>query len=209
MCGAPGVDGKGLGITNVGEVGDELEAVDNLAASTAALDAEAEDATEASLEVLLGRLVVGVALESGVRDPADVGAGLKVLCESQGVLGVALGAQAQGLSAEEELLSSKGVEGGTEIAEDLDSGADDEGSSTESLVELEAVVAVRGLVELGEAVGVLEPVKLARVDDDTADSGAVTADPLGSRVDDNIGAVVDGADVVTTSTEGVVNLKNR
>jgi hypothetical protein len=203
------VDGKGLGITDVGKVGDELEAVDNLAASTAALDAEAEDTTEASLEVLLGRLVVGMALKSGVRNPADVGAGLEVLCEGQGVLGVALSAQAQGLSAEEELLSSKGVEGGTKITEDLDSGADDKGGGAESLVELEAVVAGRGLVELGEAVGVLEPVKLARVDDDTADGGAVSTDPLGGRVDDNIGAVVDGADVVTTSTEGVVNLRNR
>lgn len=62
-------------------------------------------------------------------------------------------------------------------------------------------------MELGEAVFVLEPVKLARVDDDTADGGAVAADPLGGRVDDNIGAVVDGADVVTTSTKGVVNLE--
>lgn len=109
MCGAPGVDGKSLGITDVGQVRDELEAVDNLTASTAALDTEAENTAEASLEVLLGRLVVGMALESGVRDPANVGASLEVLCEGQGVLGVALGTQAQGLSTEEELLSSKGV----------------------------------------------------------------------------------------------------
>lgn len=206
MCGAPGVNGKGLGITNVGQVGDELEAVDNLASSTTALDAEAQDTTEASLEVLLGRLVVGVALESGVRNPADVGAGLEVLCEGKGVLSVAFSTQAQGLSAEEELLSSKGVKGGTKVTEDLDSGADDKGGGAESLVELEAVVAGRGLVELGEAVGVLEPVKLARVDNDTADGGSVAADPLSGRVDDNIGAVVDGTDEVTASTKGVVNL---
>lgn len=207
MCGAPGVNSKSLGITDVGKVGNQFEAVNNLAASTTALDAKAENTTKASLEVLLSRLVVRMALESGVRNPADIGAGLEVLCESQSVLGVALSAQTQGLGTEEELLSGKGVEGGAEITKDLDSGADDKGGGAESLVELETVVAVRGLVELGESVGVLEPVKLARVDDDTANGGAVAANPLGGRVDDDISTVVDGADEVTASTEGVVNLE--
>jgi len=58
--GAPRVDGKGLGVTNVGQVGDQLEAIDNLAASAAALDTEAQDSAESTLEVLGSQLVRGV-----------------------------------------------------------------------------------------------------------------------------------------------------
>jgi hypothetical protein len=36
----------------------------------------------------------------------------------------------------------------------------------------------------------------------------VAADPLCGRVDDDISAVVDGADEVTTGTKGVVNLRD-
>lgn len=86
--------------------------------------------------------MVRVALEAGVRHPADVFAVLEVLGQGEGVLGVALGTEGQGLDAEEELLGGKGVEGGTEISEDLDSGADDEGDGAKRLPELEAVVAV-------------------------------------------------------------------
>ena len=206
--GGPGVDGKGLGVTDVGEVGDELEAVDNLGAGSAGagLDAEGEDTAVAALEVLLGHLVRDVVLEAGVRHPADVLALLEPLGEGQGVLGVALGAEREGLDTEEELLGGEGVQAGTEVTEDLDADADDEGDGAEGLPELEAVVALSRLDHLGEALGVLAPVELAGVDDDTADGGAVAANPLGSRVDDDISTVLDGADEVTTGTEGVVNL---
>jgi hypothetical protein len=53
---------------------------------------------------------------------------------------------------------------------------------------------------------VLAPVELAAVDDDAADGGAVAADPLSRRVDDNVGAVLDGADEVAARAEGVVDL---
>lgn len=68
------------------------------------------------------------------------------------------------------------------------------------------MVALGGLDELGEAGAVLAPVELARVDDDAADGCAVAADPLGGRVDDNVGAVVDGSDEVTASAKGIVDL---
>lgn len=200
------LDGQGLGVADVGQVRDQLEAVNDLAAGgTAALDAEGQDAAEAALEVLLGGLVVGVALEAGIGDPADVVAVLEVLGEGESVLGVALGAQGEGLDAEEQLLGGEGAEAGAEVAQDLDAGADDVGDGAEGVPELEAVVSVGGLVELGEAGGVLAPVELARVDDDTADGGAVAADPLRGGVDDDVGAVLDGADEVAASTEGVVH----
>lgn len=52
----------------------------------------------------------------------------------------------------------------------------------------------------------LAPVELAAVDDHTADGGAVAADPLGRGMDDDVGAVVDGADEEATGSECVVNL---
>jgi hypothetical protein len=204
------LDGESLGVTDVGKVGDELEAIDDLAASgTTALDAEAQDTAETAGKVLLGRLVVGVALEAGVGDPADVLAVLEVLGQGGGVLGVALGAQRQSLDTDEELLGGEGVQAGTEVAQDLDTGADDVGDGAKGIPELEAVVAVGGLGELGEAGSVLAPIELAAVDDDTANGGAVAADPLGGRVDDDVGAVLNGADKVAASTEGVVDLRRR
>ena len=50
-----------------------------------------------------------------------------------------------------------------------------------------------GIDEIGEAAGGL-PVELAAVDDDAADGGAVAADELGGRVDDDVGAPLDRPD---------------
>jgi hypothetical protein len=201
------LDSQGLCVTDVGQVGDELEAIHNLAAGRApALDAEAEDAAKAPLQQALGRLMVRVALEAWVRDPGDVGAGLEVARQGEGVLGVALGAQAERLDAEQQLLGGERVERGAQVAQDLDAGADDEGDGAERVPELEPVVALGRLDKLREPGAVLAPIELARVDEDAADGGAVATDPLGRRVDDNVGAMVDGTDEVATSPERVVNL---
>lgn len=70
------------------------------------------------------------------------------------------------------------------------------------------MVTSSGLNELGEARAVGTPVELAGIDDDAADGGAVAADPLGRRMDNDVGAVVDGAREVATRAEGIVNLGN-
>lgn len=150
--------------------------------------------------------MVRVALQAGVRNPGDVRAVLQVLGHSQSVLGVALGTQTERLDTENQLLGGKGVEGGADITQELDSGADDEGDGAKGLPELEAVVALGGLDELGESLAVLAPVKLARVDNDASDGGAVSADPFGSGVDDDVGAVLNGANKVSAGTKGVVDL---
>lgn len=205
--GGPGVDGEGLGVADVGEVGDELEAVDDLAAGgAAALDAEAQDAAEAALEVALGDGMAAVALETRVRDPADVGRGVEVAGEGEGVLGVALGAQRERLDADEELLGGEGVEAGAEVAQDLDPRPDDEGDGAERLPELEPVVALGGLDHLREPRRVRAPVELAAVDDDAADGRAVAPDPLGRRVHHDVGAVLDRAHEVAARAERVVDL---
>jgi hypothetical protein len=174
------LNGQSLGVTNVGKIADQLEAVNDLGASSgAALDTKAQDTTKASGKVLLGVCVVRVAFQAGVRNPGDVGAVLQILGHGQSVLGVALGAQTERLDTEDQLLGGKGVEGSADITQKLDSGADDEGDGAEGLPELEAVVALGGLDELGESLAVLAPVKLAGVDNNTSDGGSVAADPLG------------------------------
>ena len=206
--GRPGVDSQRLGVADVGQVGDELEAIDHLAAGVgAALDADAEYAAKSALEVLLCVLVRPVALQPGVRHPADVRALLEVAGEREGVLGVALAAERQRLETEKELLRGEGVQARAQVAQDLHAHPDDVGDGPKGLPELEPVVALGRLDHLREAVSVRAPVELAAVDDDAADGGAVPADPLGSGVHDDVGAVVDGADEVAAGTKGVVDLR--
>lgn len=80
MGSTPGVNGQCLSITDVGKVRNELEAVNDFTTSAAALDAKAKDTTESSLQVSLSRLVVRMALETRVGNPADIGALLEILC---------------------------------------------------------------------------------------------------------------------------------
>lgn len=207
MGGGPRVNSQRLGVADVGQVGNQLKAVDNLATGrAAALDTEAQNTAETALEVLLGRLVRLVALEAGVRHPRDVLALLEVLRQGQRVLGMPLSTQRQRLEADQQLLGAEGVEAGPEVAQDLDAHTDGEGDGTESLPELEPVVTLRRLDHLGEPLGVLAPVELAAVNHNTRDGGTVPADPLGRRVHDDVGTVVDRAHKVATSTESVVDL---
>lgn len=202
----PGVDGEGLGVADVGQVADELEAVDDLGAGGgAALDTDGEDTAVPAGEVLGGRLVGGVRGQAGVGDPVDVLVLLEPLGEGEGVGGVTLGTERERLETEDELLRAEGVEGGAEVAEELDADTDRERNGAKGLPELEAVVTLGRLRELGEARRVLAPVELARVDDDTANGRAVAADPLGRRVDDNVRTVLDRLAEVAARTEGVVD----
>lgn len=207
MRGTPRVNRQRLGITNIRQVRNELEPINNLRPGRlAALDAKAQHTAIPALEILLGRVMRGMALQTGVRDPRDVGIRLEPRRELDGVLRVALAAQRQRLEPEDELLGGEGVEAGANVALQLDARADDEADGAKGLPELEPVVARRRLDELREARGVGAPVEFAAVDDDAADRGAVPADPLGRRVHDDVGAVVKGAHEVAARAEGVVDL---
>ena len=52
----------------------------------------------------------------------------------------------------------------------------------------------------------LAPIEFAAVDDDASNGGAMAANPLGCRVDNNISSVVNWSDEITTSTKSIVNL---
>lgn len=204
---SPRVDSERLCVTDVGEVGDELEAVNDLGASLGTtLDAECEDTAESALEVLFGHLVRWMALETRVRNPCDVLVLLEPAGKREGVGGVSLATERESLETEEKLVGAKGVESWSEVTKNLDTNADSKSDRTESVPELETVVSLGGLDHLRETSAVLAPVKLARVDNHTSNSCAMAADPLGGRVDDNIGSVVDRAEKEAASTKGVVNL---
>lgn len=89
---------------------------------------------------------------------------------------MSLAAQTECLDTEEELLCGKGVESGAEVSLDLDSSTDNESDRTERVVELQAMVALRGVVHLREPFCVLGPIKLAAVDDYATDGGAMTCE---------------------------------
>jgi hypothetical protein len=110
VSGAPWVNSKCLGIANIGQVRNKLEAINNLTSSTTTLDTKAQNTTEALLEVLLSRLMVRVALETRVRNPADIRALLKILSKGESVLGMTFSTETESLETEEELLSGEGVE---------------------------------------------------------------------------------------------------
>ena len=116
---------------------------------------------------------------------------LQELGHRQRVFRVPLHAQVQGLRA---LQQQEGVEGrqrGAGIAQALHARLDDEGQRPECLGVGDAVVGRIGIDEIGEAAGGF-PVELAAIDDDAANGGAVPANELGGRVDDDVRAPLDG-----------------
>jgi len=129
--------------------------------------------------------------------------GVEPASEGEGVRRLPIDPQRQRL---ESLEQKKGVERaltGAEVAQTLDPGTDDERDvavrtlRAECFGEDESVVAGGRLGECWKPAA--RPVKVARVDDDAADGRAVTADPLGGRLDDDVGAVLDGATQITAA----------
>lgn len=163
---------KRLEVTNVGEVRSELEVVDELGASLlVTLYTEAQDGSEAVLEVLLGQSVAGVRLETSVRDPRYLRVLLEPLSNLEGVVYVTLNAQRERLDTLQQQEGSEGVDGGSKVTQNDDARVDGKSDGAECVPELEAVVALGGLSELWEAAA-LGPVELARVDNDTSEGRA-------------------------------------
>lgn len=203
----PGVDGQRLRVADIRQIRDELEPVDDLAAGgPAPLHAEAQHAAEPALQVLLRQRVARVVLEPRVRHPADVGARVEVPRQGQRVLRVPLRPQAQRLDAQQELLRRERVQARPHVPQQLHPRPHDERDGPERVPEPQPVVPVARLHHLREPRRVRAPVELARVDDHAPHRGPVPADPFRRRVHYDVGPVVDGADVVSSCAEGVVDL---
>ena len=116
---------------------------------------------------------------------------------------MALDAQAQGLGALQQQKGVEGRDGSAGITQQDGADVGDKGGRAGGVCKGHAVVAGVG----GSDVAVLAaglPVKFAAVHDDAAQRGAVAADELGGRVDDDVRAVLDGTDEVR-GAKGVIN----
>lgn len=223
MCSGPWMDSEGLGVADavdivstfylnsasmdnsLRQVRDELEVIHDLGSSSrTTLHAKGQDTSEAPGKILLGQLMRRMALQTRIADPAHILIALQPLGQLDGILAMPLSTQTQRLDTKKQLLSSEGIQTSTQISLDLNASADNECDSAECVPELQAVVSFTGLVELRETLGILAPVELSAVDDDTTDCCSVATDPLGRGVHDDVCAVVDGTNEVSSSAEGVV-----
>ena len=108
----------------------------------------------------------------------------------RGVGHVALHAQGQGLDAQQEVEGVLRAEAGAEIAQPLGPCAGGEGLRAEGLGVGEAGIAGIGLGQGREPARRL-PVEPPAIDHDPADGDAMPAQPLGQRMDDDVGPVVE------------------
>ena len=206
MGGSGRMNGEAAGVADVGQVGEQLKLVDKLLTGLGAtFDAEDDHGAAFAAEVLLVEGVHWIGLEAGEADPLNGVVRLKVCGDGVGVLAVALHAEGQGLDALEELPGIIGCDAGAEVAEGAGAHAQDVSEGREGLGEImapaEAVVAFVGFVVEGEVA--VFPVEGAGVDDDAADAVAVTAEPLGQRVNNDGGTVPDGVGQVRRGESAV------
>src|SRR5690606_21101243 len=114
------MNGKDLGVADVGEVAEKLEVVDDAhGALVARLHPEAKQTAVAAGEVLVRRGVGFRLGQAGIVHPGHLGMLLEEMSGGEGVLADALHAQMQRLQADERL---PGVEGGNavpRVAEEL------------------------------------------------------------------------------------------
>ena len=111
-------------------------------------------------------------------------------------------AHGKGLEALQQHEGAQRRERRSEGAHRLHARLGDEAEIAEALVEAHPVIAARGLGHVGIAAVV--PGKLAGFDEHPAHGGAVPADILGGRMDDDVGAVLEGPAQVGRG-EGVVD----
>ena len=128
-------------------------------------------------------------------DPRDALARLQPGGDGGGVGAVPLHPQGQGLDALQDLEGVEGRQGRPKVAQEDDPGPQDVGDRAQGLYSLgpdRAVVGGVRRVQEGLAFGPALPVELPGVDDQAADRGAVAAQVLGGRVDDDGRAMVEG-----------------
>jgi len=206
MGSRPRVNSQSLRVTHVGQVGNQLESIDDLTTSSSAtLDTKAQHTTKSTLEVSQGELMGRMVLKTRIRNPGHVFGFFQPSRQGKCVLGVTLSSQTEGLKTLNKLECSERVESTTQVTEDLNTNTDSEGDGSESIPESQAVISCRGLDHIRESLAVLAPVEVTGIDDDTTDGRAVAANPFGGGVNDDIGSVLDGLDEVSAGSKGVVH----
>ena len=96
MGGRGRMDHQGAGVTDVRQVADHLEALDEAGPRRPTPDqTEGEDGPGSLGQVPESQIVMGRGLQAGVLDPRHLGMGLEVAGDGQGVLDVAVHSQGQ------------------------------------------------------------------------------------------------------------------
>ena len=185
------MDDEALRVAHVGQERVQLDVVDEVKARLApALNAKHEHTTKAMAQYAARNLVAGVVLEAGVAHPRDLGMLLEEARDSQGVVAVALHAQAQRLDANANELRRIGAERWPKIAQALGEHARAKGRRRSSLGPHGAVVRLVRLGERGKLARHGCPVKRAGIHDGAAQGVAVAANPLGKTLDDHCRTVL-------------------
>ena len=191
------MDDERLRVADVGQVARQVDALDEAApdGSTGlgfgAGDTEAEHRSRPLRQILGGTLVVRMRGEPRVVDELDARVGLQPLRHDLRILDMRGHPERQRLDALGELPRGLWREHRTDVAQLLGTQAREEGVLAEVAVPVEPAVVRHGLVEEREAL--VRPVEATGFDDDAAEGGPVAAEELGGRVDDDVGAPLDGA----------------
>lgn len=100
-----------LRIADIGQMARELEAIDQeTTGGRITLDTKGEHTTKGvGAEETLGQLMRRMGFQSGVQHPRYLGVALEMLCECEGIVAMALDAQAQCLETGNQLEGSEGV----------------------------------------------------------------------------------------------------
>src|SRR5262249_36058708 len=134
VSGAGRVDRQALGVADVGQVREQLQAINKRGTGRfSTLDAEAQDAALAPRQILLGPLIRRVLGQAGVVDPRDFGVLLEIPGDRQRVLAVALHAQPERLDALQEQEGVERAERRAYVAQELHARLDDIGQRPERL----------------------------------------------------------------------------
>ena len=201
------VNSQGFGVANVGDVGVEFERLDEFFAGFgSAFDAKDDHGASFASEVLFVLGELGVVFEAWEAHPVDEFVSGEVVRDGGGVFAMAFHAKMKSFDS---LQKHPGVvwrETSAEIAHGHSAHAEDEREWREHVGEIvaptESVVGGVGLVV--EWVLSAGPIELPRVNDDAADTSAVSAEPFGERVNDDVGTVFERAHQ-GRSGEGAVN----
>ena len=197
---AGGMDRERLGVADVGEVAEQLEPLDKLAAGLkAALHAEADEPAEAAGQILLGERVGRAALQAGIVHPGHAVVALEELGDLERVGAAALHAEMQRLQTLEHEEGVERADARADVAQELQPHLHDVGDvrpagGSEGLKRVpmaDTVVTGVGLAQAGELA--VAPVEVAAVHDHAADGGAMAANVFRSRMHDHVAAPLDRA----------------
>mmetsp|Transcript_8366 Transcript_8366/g.16900 ORF Transcript_8366/g.16900 Transcript_8366/m.16900 type:complete len:233 (-) Transcript_8366:637-1335(-) len=173
------VDSKGLAVSDVGDVGDEFEVVDEgLSRISATLHLEYDHGSSLPLNIFLLLLVLWVRLESRVTDVGDSIVCEEVLGDSKGVFAVPLHTEGERLDSEEEHPGVVGGDAGAEVTERDGAHTQDEGEGEEGRWEVDspAKAAVRCVrVGVQGVVATCSPGEGSGVDHDSSEAVSVAS----------------------------------